>query len=348
MKINYSPKITSNNYGINYYDIDDELINVKINKFDSYNYKNLKIKSIEPNTDIKYGMGNTLNNQIKNDYNFSYDLIIEDDGIIEFVLDDNNPLLVDYINLVVKHNKNINLIIIYKSNDDGKYYHNGLIRTLLNDNSSLNITVINMLNDSSVNIMSIDNVLTCNAKLDFNIIDLGGVKSISNYYTNLNGDNNINNLNSIFLGNKFEEFDINYITECFGKNSNVNIEVEGALNDEAKKHFKGTIDFKRGSKKSVGNEKEYTILLSKDAKSKSLPMILSSEEDCLGNHSSACGKAPSDLIFYMNSRGISKSDALRLLVRSRFNNTINKINNDEVKMVIEKIIDRKMMDDTNE
>ena len=36
-----------------------------------------------------------------------------------------------------------------------------------------------------------------------------------------------------------------------------NSDIEKSVVDVAKKHFKGTIDFKKGCKKSKGNENEY-------------------------------------------------------------------------------------------
>ena len=40
------------------------------------------------------------------------------------------------------------------------------------------------------------------------------------------------------------------IAELRGKKTNIDIDVQGALKDSAKKNFKGTIDFKKGAKKS--------------------------------------------------------------------------------------------------
>ena len=100
-----------------------------------------------------------------------------------------------------------------------------------------------------------------------------------------------NNVDTIYLGKEEEVFDFNYIGELRGEKTEINIEAEGALKDSAKKHFKGTIDFKRGCKKAKGNENEFCMLLSDKARSIALPMLLCSEEDVEGNHSSACRKS---------------------------------------------------------
>lgn len=65
------------------------------------------------------------------------------------------------------------------------------------------------------------------------------------------GECSNNNLDAIYLGKENQIFDLNYIGELRGVKSNIDIEVQGALKDNAKKHFKGTIDFKKGCKKQL-------------------------------------------------------------------------------------------------
>ena len=112
------------------------------------------------------------------------------------------------------------------------------------------VNIVNLVNSKSSNILSIDGKVETNAKLKYNIVDFGGKTSVTNLYANLEGREATNLINSIYLGTHQEKIDMNYIAECFGEKSNVNIDVQGALKDEAIKHFKGTIDFQKGCKKA--------------------------------------------------------------------------------------------------
>lgn len=107
------------------------------------------------------------------------------------------------------------------------------------------------MNTSSNNFLSIQNNVEENAKVTYWLIDFGGKNSITNYYSNLKGNCSENNINTIYLGKEEQQFDLNYITHLQGEKTKVNIEVQGALTDKAKKNFKGTIDFKKGSKKAI-------------------------------------------------------------------------------------------------
>ena len=141
---------------------------------------------------------------------------------------------------------------------------------------------------------------------------------------------------------KLLKFDINYISELRGEKNNINMEIQGALKDNAKKNFKGTIDFKKGAKKATGDENEFCMLLSKDARSKALPMLLCREEDVQGNHSSAAGKVDEKALFYIMSRGFSYKEAMKLIVKTKFNNILETIKNETLKEEIINEIDRRL------
>ena len=71
-------------------------------------------------------------------------------------------------------------------------------------------------------------------------------------------------------------------------------------------------------------------------------MLLCSEEDVEGNHSSSAGKIDEKELFYIMSRGFDRNDAQRLMVRAKFNSILNKITNDSLKNEIIEKIDKKL------
>lgn len=174
------------------------------------------------------------------------------------------------------------------------------------------------------------------------LINAKGKSSITNYYSDLQGENAQNDVKTVYLGVDEQLKDINYIAELYGAKTNINIDVQGALSDKAKKHFKGTIDFKKGCKKAKGDENEYCMLLSDKAKAIALPMLLCAEEDVEGNHSTASGKVDSKVLFYIMSRGLSYKEAVKLLVKSRFIKIIEQISDQNLKNEIISKIDEKL------
>lgn len=347
--LNQTPLRTCKNYNVNNIDF-EEKIPRNIDKFENVKFfqeteKDEIIQDFKfDDFEIKYGTG--LISQIKEKSNQNIKINIKSKTNkaikLEFDFDEKNINLIENIEIIAEENTISNIYIIYRQRGLEEAFHNGLIRVLAKNNSKVIINIINLMNNNSSNILSVDGKTEDNSNLKYNIIDFGGKVSITNLYTNLYGQESKNVINSIYLGGNNDKIDINYITECFGKKSNVNMEIQGALKEEARKCFKGTIDFKKGCKKSFGNELENCILLSDKAKSLAVPMLLCSEEDVEGNHATSSGKVDNKELFYIMTRGFSKKEAEKLLVRAKFNSILNNISDQEVKNEISYEIDQRL------
>jgi len=348
MILNQTPIRTSKNYGINNIEIKDFDMAKRIDEFDNLTIigdtSKFKISNEVSKEPLIYGNGKELEKQIYEKGNQNIKIEDTKAGVLnlEFSLDEDNPNLVENIEIMANTKSKTTVVIKYMSDDKNSYYHNGIIRVKAEPNSRTNIVIINMLNNKSQNFLSIENELDESSRVDFCIVDFGGKTSITNYYSNIKGQEAKSNLNTIYLGTENQVFDMNYIAELFGEKTEANIEVQGALKDEAKKNFKGTIDFKKGCKKAKGDENEFCMLLSDKARSKALPMLLCTEEDVEGNHSSAAGKIEEDKMFYIMSRGISRKDAMKLVVKAKFNKILETIKDEELKQEILEEIDKRL------
>ena len=356
LKLNETPVRTARNFRINNMKLENIAVPEVIPTFENVTIIgdtskiNIEQNADNTNTNLVYGLSEELTNQVKHGANQKIKLNINNtqnkkektEAEIDFKFDDENSVLIDNIEITANENTKSTVIIKYISNQENESYHNGIIKSKAEKNAELNIVLVNLMNTKSNNFLAIENEFEENAKINYTIVDFGGKHSITNYYSNLLGDNCDNQLNTIYLGKENQVFDLNYIGELRGKKSNIDIEVQGALKDTSKKHFKGTIDFKKGCKKATGNENEACMLLSDTAKSIALPMLLCSEEEVEGNHSSSAGKIGEKELFYIMSRGFELKEAMKLMVRARFNQILEKIEKKELREEILQEIDKRL------
>lgn len=348
--VNETPVRTSKNFNINNIKMENICIPEKIELFKNINISEVgtKITMDENlnNISLRYGLSDILTEQVNKNSNFKSNIVIDSKTSkelkIEFKFDNDNKCLVDAINIEANENTKSTVIVKYCSESSVEAYHNGIIKAIAKKDAVINVIVVNFMNNVSNNFLSIENELGDNAKINFYIVDFGGKNTITNYYSNIKGKEADSRLNTLYIGNEDQLIDLNYIGELYGEKSNINIEVQGALKDVAKKHFKGTIDFKKGCKKATGDENENCILLSDKAKSLALPMLLCSEEDVEGNHSTSSGRVDEKELFYIMSRGFNQKDALKLLVRAKFNKILEEIKNEELKNEILEQIDKRI------
>ena len=348
--LNDTPVRTSKNFNINNIKVENINIPEVLEDFKSVKVLNanseIKIDTNVNKIDLKYGLGDFYTNQVAQKSNYKSNIIIESKTEknleMDFKFDTDNQNLAEHIEITAMEGCTASIILKYETEKDIEAYHNGVIKVSGKKDSILNIIIVNFMNELSSNFLSIENNFEDNSKINYYIVDFGGKNSITNYYSNIKGKNADNQLNTIYLGKDNQLFDLNYIGELYGEKSNIDIEVQGALKDNAKKHFKGTIDFKKGCKKATGNENENCMLLSETTKSLALPMLLCSEEDVEGNHSSSAGKVGEKELFYIMSRGFELKEAMKLMVRAKFNKILDGIKDDELRAQILDEIDARL------
>lgn len=254
IKLNETPLRTSKNYNINNIKLENINIPKQIGKFKNVSITGANYTNNITTLKLTYGLSQELETQVANKSNQKIKIELKDSENvqIDFKFDKQNLNLIENIEIVAEEStKEATVMIKYESAEEIESYHNGILNVIAKANSKLNIILVNLMNTSSNNFIAIENTLEENSNITYWVIDFGGKNSITNYYSNLIGNSSSNNINAIYLGKEEQLFDLNYIAHLKGEKTNVNIEVEGALTDKAKKNFKGTIDFKKGAKKAI-------------------------------------------------------------------------------------------------
>ncbi len=333
LKLNQTPVRTSRNYNINNIKLKDITIPKEIENFENLKLKGktslVKKASNLENMELKYGVGIVNEPNVKLQINITENL--KEPLELDFMLNEQNRNLVENIVINASEGAQATVVLKYETDKDLQGFHNGIVKVNANKNAKIDVILINLVNGQTDNFLSIENVLEEQSNVKYTVVDFGGKNSITNYYSNIKGKKADNTINTIYLGKENQLFDINYVGELWGEQSNLDIDVQGAIKDNARKHFKGTIDFKRGCKKATGNENEYCTILSDTAKSIALPMLLCEEEDVEGNHSTSAGKIGEKELFYIMSRGFELKEALKLMLRAKFNKVFENIHVEELK-----------------
>ena len=330
---------TTNNFKIN--DITLELELPIINKFHDYEIESNKLDKIvfeikEVDEEVNTKIGLTLPKQKVINITIPKFVEVKDPIIITYNFKDNDTL-VDTLNIKYEESSSADIILKYKSQDNGEHFHHYKENLINEKKSNGSITIVDLLNDNSKNFTAIENKTYENSTITHNIVDIGGNVRL----TNINSDSieyaSNNYINNIYIGKDNDIIDMNYYLKNIGKNTNNNLKVEGALKDKSRKNFRGTIDFVTGCTKSVGIENENCVLLSDDVIARSLPELLCGEDDVQGAHGISSGKVDKEKLFYLMARGYSKKEAERMIIIANFTSLINEIKDDTIK---EEILER--------
>lgn len=357
-KINNIPMRTWRWLGVNNVTVDETLPEPKeynLNILGETENNEVKIKLMNKNISSEFipskyeGLNEASLEQCKNTYNTGIyvNSIIDKKAsrpiFINYNADEENNLIIDNNLIIAEENSELTVVINYSSKVP--VFHNGLTQIYAKKGSIVNLIKIQEFSDTSTHLDANLAQAEDNAVVNYTEVTLGSQYSITNYKADLKGYKSIGNIETIYLGDKERNLDINYLINHYGKETRSDIEARGALLDKSKKVFKGTLDFKKGSNKSKGKEEEYTILLSPKVTNKSVPILLCTEEDVDGQHAASSGRIDENRLFYIMSRGFSEAEAKKLIIEAAFNPIIDKIPSEELKTSISNSIRRKLSDE---
>lgn len=183
---------------------------------------------------------------------------------------------------------------------------------------------------------------TCDQSAEIELVQiyLGEGDIYSDDKIDLFGDGSSLKTDIGYLGQKEKCLDMNIVANHFGKNTKSDIQVNGALKDASKKIFRGTIDFKKGSSGSAGDELETVLMLGDDVENKTIPLILCAEEDVAGNHGATIGELDEETLFYFESRGIGKEDAENICARAAIEKLMREVADEEVNQLVAADLDQ--------
>ena len=125
-------------------------------------------------------------------------------------------------------------------------------------------------------------------------------------------------LNCCYLvnNNNMINIDIQVIHEA--GNTTSSQQIRGLVTDQADINFTGTITIPYDSQKCDGHQNHRGIVLSDNASISATPQLEIWADDVKCAHGSAIGPLDKEQLFYLQTRGISESEAKKLLLSSFF------------------------------
>ena len=294
----------------------------------------------------KFSFSSELTETLKAFTNLSLDFVSTKENslnkVVSLELNEENNQIVDIIKIKAEENSTLNLALDYFSKEDVKGFRHTIIEVEAEENSNVKIFISQRFSLDILSIQSVYYKVKKNANVEFIQVDLGSKENYLSYIGELVEKEANVSINSIYFGKNDQKLDFNYVANQIGQATNYDLSIKGALADRAQKTCRATIDFKRGSSTSKGSEQEYVTLLSDDIRNVAVPILLCTEDDVEGLHAASAGKIDEDILFYIMSRGFSETEAKRLILESKFAETIDLIENEEIRKRVYTTLSKKL------
>ncbi len=188
----------------------------------------------------------------------------------------------------------------------------------VDENGSLTLVTYQRLDQTAWQVARTTGFLERDARLRQAVIGLGGHFDRSRNDAELRGTGAANELRTTFLGRGDQVHDFRTHQLHLGPRTTSRLLSKGAVADRSRSVYTGLIEIEKGATRTDARQTNHNLLLSPSAHADSVPNLDIRENDVLCAHASSVGPLDALQRWYLESRGVERVDALRLMIQGFF------------------------------
>ena len=160
--------------------------------------------------------------------------------------------------------------------------------------------------------------------------------------TNLMGDRSTSALKSVVVGTGDQKINLTSKIVQYGKETDGYILKHGVMRENASSVFNGIGYIKHGGTKSMANQESRVLMLSENARGDANPILLIDKDDVEAGHAASVGRVDPEQLYYLMSRGISQTEAERLVIHGFLDPVVRELPIEDVKRQLREVIELKV------
>jgi Fe-S cluster assembly protein SufD len=163
------------------------------------------------------------------------------------------------------------------------------------------------------------------AELDWVAGGFGSRKGKTRIQNDLAGQGATSRVTGAYFADGEQHLDYDTFQEHIAPHTTSDFAFKGALRDQATTVWRGMIRVEQEAQKTNAYQENRNLLLSKNAHADSIPGLEILANDVRCTHGATLGQVDREQLFYLMSRGLSRSEAERLIVRGFFQDVLDRI-----------------------
>jgi Fe-S cluster assembly protein SufD len=163
------------------------------------------------------------------------------------------------------------------------------------------------------------------AELDWVAGGFGSKKGKIRIQNDLAGQGATSRVTGAYFADGTQHLDYDTFQEHIAPNTTSDFAFKGALRDQATTVWRGMIRVEHEAQKTNAYQENRNLLLSDQAHADSIPGLEILANDVRCTHGATLGQVDRDQLFYLMSRGLSRPEAERLIVRGFFQDVLDRI-----------------------
>jgi Fe-S cluster assembly protein SufD len=250
---------------------------------------------------------------------FNHTLVVVEDGAEAFMVDD-----------------------YHSSGTDGQTFASNVVELILGTNAQLRYVQVQDWGRNVHSILTERATLADRAELKSLHVTLGAKWARHSIGSRLQGRDTLAEMLGISFADGDQFFDHHTWQEHESPYATSDLEFKTALKDSARTVYSGLIRVHEGAQKTDAYQQNRNLILSRKARADTIPNLEIAANDVRCTHGATISQVEPEHIFYLQARGIPRTEAQKLIVEGFFRPVIDRIPVEEIQDFLQNAIARKV------
>lgn len=174
------------------------------------------------------------------------------------------------------------------------------------------------------------------------VMTLGGTFSRAETTATIQGEGNSVDMMGIYVAGEGQHFDFRTMQDHAAAHSTSDLLYKGALKGNARTVYSGQIHVRPEGRETDAYQTNRNLVLSDHAMANSKPELEIENNDVRCSHAASVGQMDENEVFYLQSRGIDRVAAERLIVKGFLEEVLGKVGRKDIQEMVEHLLEEKL------
>lgn len=259
-----------------------------------------------------------------------------------FWQENGNAGLIPHILIVAEDNSKVTYVENSFSTASVESVHNYIAEVFVGKGAKVTFAAVDNLGTNTTSYIYRRAKVEQDGRIEWALGQMNNGNTVSDNTTVLKGNGSTGDTKSVVVGTG--EQSLNFVQKMhqFGHYTNGEMLSHGVMKDAARAIFNGITKIEKGAVKSTGEQSERVLMLNEKARGDANPILLIDENVERAGHAASVGKVNPTQLFYLMARGLTRTEAERLIILGFLAPVIENIPVDELKQRLVEVIERKI------
>lgn len=232
-----------------------------------------------------------------------------------FWQEDPEVALFNHVLIVADESSSVTYVENYLShNTEQETISNVVAEVIAENNANIQFGAVDNFAAGTTSYINRRGLTKKDATIDWALGQMNDGNTVSENITQLVGDGSTTHAKAVTIGRGKQVQNFTTVTHHYGRSTDGQISQRGIMKESTTSIFNAIGKIENGATKANAEQESRVLMLSGEARGDANPILLIDEDDVTAGHAASVGQIDELQLYYLMSRGISRSDAERLII----------------------------------